>query len=99
LAGVFEKLREEEAELKEAIAEGDHKHIESEVGDLLFTVVNVARWAKVEPEEALRIMLNRFCERFSLMEKRATKPLRELSAEEWDALWNESKRELAQGRA
>jgi len=97
LDGVFEKLREEETELKEAISEGDQKHIESEVGDLLFTVVNVARWAKVEPEEALRIMLNRFCERFMLMEKRATKPLRELSMEEWDELWNSSKRELAAG--
>lgn len=94
--GVFDKLREEEEELKEAIAGGDHHHIESEIGDLLFTMVNIARWARVEPEEALRKMLNRFCDRFTLMERNATKPLRELSLGEWDELWNASKKELAQ---
>jgi len=51
---VFEKLREEERELKEAIASGDTAAIESEIGDLLFTVVNIARWVDVEPEDALR---------------------------------------------
>lgn len=94
LDGVFDKLREEETELKEALKTGDRNHIESEIGDLLFTMVNIARWAKVEPEEALRKMLNRFSDRFVLMEKNADKPLRELSASEWDDLWNASKRTL-----
>lgn len=94
LESVFDKLREEEAELREAIASGNAAHIESEVGDLLFTAVNIARWAGVEPEESLRKMLNRFTARFQNMERLAGKPLNDLNAEEWDALWNRSKAEL-----
>ena len=48
---VFDKLDEEVAELQEALARGDESDIESEVGDVLFTVVNLARWAKVEPRK------------------------------------------------
>lgn len=88
---VFDKLHEEEAELKEAMLHGSHEEAEAELGDLLFTCVNIARWAKVEPEEALRKMLNRFTERFLEMERSAGKPLRELSPEEWDELWVRAK--------
>lgn len=88
---VFDKLHEEEVELREAIASGDREHIESEIGDLLFTAVNVARWAGIEPEEALRKMLDRFTKRFTSMESAADRPLTELSPEEWDRLWNEAK--------
>jgi tetrapyrrole methylase family protein / MazG family protein len=88
---VFKKLREEEAELREAIAEGTPAKIEAEVGDLLFTAVNLARWAGVEPEEALRKMLDRFTARFVEMERVAGKPLRELSFQEWDQLWEDAK--------
>lgn len=91
--GVFDKLREEEAELREAIAIGQADRIAAELGDLLFTVVNLARWSKVEPEEALRQMLNRFTSRFEAMERRSPKPLNELSAEEWESLWQEAKAE------
>ncbi|MBS1706194.1 MAG: nucleoside triphosphate pyrophosphohydrolase [Armatimonadetes bacterium] len=89
---VFVKLDEELAEVKEAIESGDQSHIQAEVGDLLFTVVNIARWLKVEPEEALRQMLNRFSARFMAMERTAPKPLRELSPSEWDELWEISKK-------
>ena len=88
---VFAKLREEEQELREAMAAGDAARIEEELGDLLFTVVNIARWAMVEPEEALRKMLNRFCARFAEMERSAKKPLNELTAKDWDVLWEASK--------
>lgn len=91
---VFDKMREEEAELHEALEQGDPARIESEIGDLLFTVVNVARWAGVEPEEALRKMLNRFTDRFMRMEALADRPLKDLSAEAWDGLWEQAKREL-----
>lgn len=91
LDAVFEKLDEERAELNEAIEQGDTAQIEAELGDLLFTVVNVARWLKVEPEEALRKMLNRFTARFVAMETASTKPLTELSPTEWDVLWNAAK--------
>lgn len=90
---VFDKLHEEERELRAEFASGDAARIEAEVGDLLFTVVNLARWGKVEPEEALRTMLNRFTDRFQRMELEADKPLRELTAQQWDELWNRAKNE------
>ena len=88
---VFNKLHEEEAEFREAIAGDDRLHAEAELGDLLFTAVNLGRWAGIEPEEALRKMLNRFTERFMEMERAAEVPLRDLSAAEWDALWERAK--------
>lgn len=88
---VFDKLREEEAELREAWALGDAEAVESEIGDLLFTVVNIARWAKVEPEEALRKMVNRFTARFMEMERLSDKELEDLTLEEWDELWERAK--------
>ncbi|MCB8933116.1 MAG: nucleoside triphosphate pyrophosphohydrolase [Chthonomonadaceae bacterium] len=91
LEAVFAKLAEEETELRGALDDGDPKRVEDEVGDLLFTAVNIARWAGVEPEDALRKMLHRFTDRFMAIERSATKPLAELSAEEWDALWEQSK--------
>jgi tetrapyrrole methylase family protein/MazG family protein len=91
IESVFLKLREEETELREAISSGDLERIESEVGDLLFTAVNIARWSKVEPEEALRKMLNRFTARFQQMEAMAQKPLEDHSLDEWDELWVKSK--------
>jgi len=91
IEAVFDKLHEEEAELREALEAGDSAEVESEIGDLLFTAVNLARWAKVEPEEALRKMLNRFTERFMAMEKEATGPLEDLSPGEWDELWERAK--------
>lgn len=88
---VFAKLHEEEAELIEAVDSGDAGRVEAEIGDLLFTAVNIARWVGVEPEEALRKMLNRFTTRFRKMEETAAGPLSELSAEQWDQLWEASK--------
>jgi tetrapyrrole methylase family protein/MazG family protein len=89
---VVAKLREEEAELEEAIARGDQAAVEAEMGDMLFTLVNVSRWLRVDPEDALRRMLDRFTERFQRMEAAATAPLGELTPEEWDRLWNDAKR-------
>lgn len=89
---VFAKLREEEDELRAAIESGDPAEIESEMGDLLFTAVNVARWAGVDAEESLRRMLDRFCSRFLTMEANASTPLRDLSPEQWDELWTLAKR-------
>jgi tetrapyrrole methylase family protein/MazG family protein len=91
IEAVFEKLHEEEAELRAALKSGDPESIEFELGDMLFTVVNIARWAKVEPEEALRKMVNRFTLRFQAMENAATKPLIELTPGEWDQLWESAK--------
>ena len=92
--GVLEKLEEEEREVREALASGDAAHIEAEIGDLLFTVVNVARWAKVDPEESLRGMLERFTRRFERMEALAQSPLGDLDPATWDTLWNRAKAEV-----
>ncbi len=92
--GVLDKLREEEAELRHAIDSGDPARIASELGDLLFTVVNIARHAKVDAEDALRTMVDRFTRRFRWMEAEAARqgrPLESLSAEEWEALWQQAK--------
>jgi tetrapyrrole methylase family protein/MazG family protein len=91
IQSVFDKFHEEEAELREAIASGDQERIESELGDLLFTCVNLSRWLKLEPEEALRKMLNRFTARFMEMERTAPRELSELSFQEWDDLWEKAK--------
>jgi tetrapyrrole methylase family protein/MazG family protein len=95
IEAVFEKLHEEEGELRAALDSGDQEAVESELGDILFTVVNISRWAKVEPEEALRKMVNRFTLRFQAMELSARKPLNELTPEEWDELWESAKRAQA----
>ena len=91
IEAVFDKLHEEEAELKVAIADGTEDEIKGELGDLLFTVVNIGRWAKVEPEEALFSMVNRFTERFMRMEQLTNQDLKSLTPEEWNQLWVQAK--------
>ena len=92
IEGVYQKLHEEIAELKTAKTKEEQ---EGEVGDLLFTIVNIARWQKVDPEQALRRMLHRFTQRFQIMERLANGSLTDLSADEWDRLWNLAKEELS----
>ena len=64
------------------------------MGDLLFTLVNISRWKKIDPEEALRNMLTRFTARFHYIERAAKnqgKALIEMDLAEMDMLWNEAK--------
>jgi tetrapyrrole methylase family protein/MazG family protein len=91
LVSIWAKVHEEEVELRAAVEASDQAAIEAEFADLLFSLVNIARWLKVEPENALRDMVSRFTARFEAMEAAATKPLNELSPEEWDELWNQAK--------
>jgi len=91
---IFEKLTEEHQELAEAVAAGDQVEIEKELGDLLFTVVNVARRLKVNPEEALQRSNRKFQSRFEYIEQAVSSAGKELSdrtLEDLDALWNEAK--------
>lgn len=95
LQGVLDKFREEQEELAEAIRQGDRGRIEAEIGDLLFTLVNIARHLKVDAEQALHAMVRRFIVRFQQMETMAReqgKQLEGLTLEEWDALWETAKR-------
>lgn len=97
LDGVLDKMMEEIGELREAIAGGRVEEVESEIGDLLFTIVNVARWMGVDPEQTLRDTVRRFSARFRAMEDRARASGRQLtgmSPEEWEELWQSAKREL-----
>jgi nucleoside triphosphate diphosphatase len=94
------KVAEETAELEAEAASGDpacKAAVEAELGDLLFTVVNLGRHLGVDAEMALRGCNRRFRERFREMELASARPLEELKPEELEALWSEAKRKLANG--
>lgn len=93
---VWEKVKEEEVELMEAIASRDQKHIEEEYGDLVFSLVNFARFLNVDAENALELTNKKFINRFTEMEEKAMasgKPLTQMTLEEMDAIWNQIKRQ------
>ncbi len=93
--GVVEKLQEEAAELAKARESGSAEEIEHEIGDLLFTVVNLARFLKVDPEQALRKTNSRFRKRFAYMESEiqaAGAALEETPLDHMEELWQEAKR-------
>jgi len=81
-------------EFKQAENEQDKAHMEEEYGDILFAAVNLARWNKIDAEQALLKANKKFEKRFRKMEELATKPLTEYSFEEYDALWKQAKKEL-----
>ena len=94
LDGVWEKVHEEMAELQEAIASGDTQHAQEELGDVLFTLVNVARWCGVDPEEGLAGTNRRFLDRFSRVEAALGGNLQGNSIKELEALWQEAKAQI-----
>jgi MazG family protein len=92
---VLAKLEEERLEFAEARERGSHDQIEDELGDLLFVLVNVARFVKVDPEQALRRTNTKFRERFGHVERRLAAQGKEVNGtpiEELEALWQEAKR-------
>jgi ATP diphosphatase len=92
---VLEKVREELAEVEQAMAGGDREKIEEEIGDLLFAVVNLARKLKIEAEVALRAATEKFACRFRAMEALARErslALPGMTLEQMDVLWDEVKR-------
>lgn len=91
---LWECFKSEIIEFKEAVKTSNQKDMEEEFGDILFTLVNVARWHKIEPELALLAANKKFKQRFQTMEKIAKKDLKECSFDELDALWKEAKKEL-----
>jgi len=93
--GVVEKLREETDELERELSRGERERTKDELGDILFTVVNLARRLDVDPEGVLEGTTAKFTRRFASMErraKRAGKRLSEMSLEEMERFWQESKR-------
>jgi MazG family protein len=94
VSGPMAKIREELAELEQAVASGDARHVEEEVGDLLFSVVNVARLKGLNPEFALNRTTDKFIRRFKAMEALAAERnlrLADLPLSEQDQLWDEVK--------
>ncbi len=92
--GVLEKIEEELEEFREALRSGEGKRMEEELGDLLFSIVNLSRFVNINPEEALRRTTDRFIRRFRYIETGARamgRELDELSLEEMDRLWEEAK--------
>ena len=94
--GVWDKFTEELAEFKEAIASEDKAHQESELGDLLFTVVNLARWYDLDPSAALQGTNQRFIQRLQLMEAIGDRPLENYTLAELETLWQQAKTTLKQ---
>ena len=91
----FEKVEEEINELKNAISNEDRINIEEEVGDILFAIVNVSRFLKVQPEIALTGSTEKFINRFEYIETKALatkKNLEDMTLEEMDSLWDEAKK-------
>lgn len=90
--GALDKIREETDELTEA---GNRAEVTEELGDLLFSVVNAARFLKVDPEDALNMATKKFIRRFAYIEDRSLscgRLLKDMSLEEMDELWNEAKK-------
>jgi XTP/dITP diphosphohydrolase len=92
--GVWDKFTEELAEFREAIATGDRQHASEELGDLLFTVINLARWYQIDPDEALAGTNQRFVQRLAQMEAFVDRPLAEYTLEELENFWQQAKQML-----
>lgn len=92
---VWEKVQEELQELQEEVKTGDADKIESEFGDVLFSMINYARFLNVNPEDALERTNKKFIKRFQYLEGKAAelgKPLSDMTLAEMDVFWNEAKK-------
>lgn len=93
-SGVLDKIREELAEVEEALAEGNQQHAQEEVGDLLFAVTNLARTLGADPEQCLRTTNAKFERRFRYVERElaaAARPLTDASLDEMETHWQAAK--------
>ena len=96
IEGVWEKFSEELTEFKESLKTEDKSHQQAELGDLLFTVINIARWYGLDASDALSGTNERFIQRLSKMETFAERPLNEYNLEELETLWQQAKKQLKQ---
>lgn len=92
--GVWDKFHEELGEFREAIAHEPEENQQAELGDLFFTLVNIARWHGLDPSEALQSTNRRFIQRFERVENGSDRPLTDYSLEELEALWQQAKATL-----
>jgi MazG family protein len=93
---VWEKVQEEMEELQEVVVENDFSRIEEEYGDLIFSLINYARFLRIDAENALERTNKKFIDRFNRMEEKAMqqgKNLADMTLEEMDSIWNHIKRQ------
>ena len=86
-------------EFKEAVKKGDKQNVEEELGDMLFAIVNLARWNKIDAEQALLKANKKFMARFRKMEELAVKNLEDYDFDEYDKLWKQAKSALRAQKA
>ena len=98
LDGVWEKVDEELGEFRHALEHESPENQAAEFGDVLFSLMQVARWCDIDPVAALQGTNRRFVQRFGLLEQAAEKPLDDHSIEELEALWQRAKRRIAAER-
>ena len=91
VAPVWDKVEEEMAEVQQAAEQGDKGHLEEELGDLMFAVVNLTRHYKVDADMALRKANQKFERRFRHLEKSAQQSLNQYSIEQLEAMWQKAK--------
>lgn len=84
-------IQSEYSEFEEAVQSGDKDKMEDEMGDIFFATVNLARWHKIDAEQALLRANKKFTKRFKKMEEIATKPLEDYSFDEFNDLWKQAK--------
>ncbi len=92
---VFEKVKEELEELQDEVNQSHQDKIESEFGDVLFSIINYARFLKVDPESALERTNKKFIKRFQYLEQKSkeiNRPLSEMTLDEMDVFWEEAKK-------
>lgn len=94
--GVWEKFNEELMEFKQALEHETPERQQAELGDLLFSVLQLARWNNLDPEAALQGTNQRFVQRLEKMEVFAERPLSDYTLEELETLWQQAKAQLAQ---
>ena len=84
-------IKSEYKEFEEAVKEGDKDHMEDEMGDIFFATVNLARWYKIDAEQALLRANKKFMKRFKKMEEIKTKPFEDYTFDEFNELWGKAK--------
>ena len=92
--GVWDKFHEELQEFQQAVAEETSAEQQAELGDVLFSVLQLARWYKLDPTEALQRTNQRFIQRFQKLEIFCERPLSDYPIEELEAFWQQAKKEL-----
>jgi XTP/dITP diphosphohydrolase len=95
VAQVWEKFHEELGEFEHALQHEDQASQEAELGDLLFTIINIARWHDLDPTAALQGTNRRFIQRIAIMEENSDRPFSDYTLEELEAIWQQAKKQLS----